>query len=212
MFFCGNTEAGTDKEHVIPKWVKDCLPPPEGHHDYYAWSIGGKRVQWFSDEIGWKTTICKACHHGWMGELEDAVRPFLCSMIGGRTTLIAQPQVANLAGWFMKLALLLPYLVPRPEPFPQSFYEFIRTHKVPDKKTAVWIGAYSLDSYRIFAEGRRLFVPTEGKSLTTYDTGLLVTIAIGHVVLKIESLSAVTARRIVEEGIYPWLAYGLARL
>jgi hypothetical protein len=88
-FFCGGTPLSL--EHVFPQWLTAVLPAQ------VAWR-GQDTAVHYIDGLGGTTTpesreireqfnaatvrrVCRRCNHGWMNELEGAVRPILTPLI-----------------------------------------------------------------------------------------------------------------------------------
>jgi len=80
--FCGGFDLS--KEHIWPEWAAKLLPEGDNTHarsKYEGWGQEERLVDRWHRQGPPKTIriygVCKTCNNGWMGEMEEEVRPWL---------------------------------------------------------------------------------------------------------------------------------------
>lgn len=137
--------------------------------------------------MSYKThVICKRCNNNWLGGWEGKLKPILCPLIGGRPRELTPATLAEIAAWLFKTALLIPYGIPNPIPWPERYYHaFYDSNKQVPADALIWIGAYTGGGDPIWAYANILNVANRGKPGSDRE-GHMVTFYVGHLLAKIE--------------------------
>jgi hypothetical protein len=144
--FCGRTDQKITKEHVWPEWTVDCLISKDitVHLD----RKGNPHRQWKpKDSIGITVNeVCRLCNNGWMRDLEETVRPFLCPMISSTSEIvITTDQLASLSMWAYKILLVADLINPvSTRTIPRANFEAMYASKTiaPLSGLLVWFASY----------------------------------------------------------------------
>ena len=132
--FCQRADQKISKEHLWPNWILECLPPHEKLAiEMYRRVKDAKR--WMpKDNTGIEVNdICVSCNSEWMNRLEEAARPFLCSMISGKSNVVLDEHKAtSLTAWIYKIMLLFDLSGPAEyRRFRRAHYQsFYKEHRV----------------------------------------------------------------------------------
>ena len=104
--FCDNPVGS--KEHIWSQWMHSLLEG-QPHNKYNRQTIatnprGERRISGPTGKPGnvydiQVRAVCRPCNQGWMNVREQAVRPFLETMIKGDPTIITDEQMLTLALW-----------------------------------------------------------------------------------------------------------------
>jgi hypothetical protein len=94
-------------EHVIPKWVGNAYPDAM----FTTKGPNGRKITAKVIEIT-VDTVCRACNHGWMSDLEASCAPMLKPMLKGQTQGLSLAKQTLLAQWATKTAMTLDQTVP----------------------------------------------------------------------------------------------------
>ena len=99
----------------------------------------------FSQEVN---AVCASCNNGWMNDMEQAVQPFLGSMLrSAALTRLHPSRQSALASWAVKTAFMFQQIHPRDPVIPPSEYARFYAAKRPPVGYVVWLGhrAVTLD-------------------------------------------------------------------
>jgi hypothetical protein len=138
--FCDSEiKAGTPPEHVIPQWVAREYPTAmftTKHRD-------GRVIQSKAIEITVET-VCKACNHHWMSDLETWASPMLKPMLKGNTQGLSVEQQVLIAQWATKTAMTLDQTFPIVEEriFAAAECKQLMDRKLPPPGVGVRLGRY----------------------------------------------------------------------
>jgi hypothetical protein len=133
---------GRALEHVIPAWVQSHLRI-DGRvvaHVHQGWV---ERERCIADKSPARYPVldravhgrvCGPCNNGWMGRLEQAVSPFLRSLIDGQTRLseLASEQRAILVKWILKTAFFVCDASAWPGMVPVDHLRFVMQGQLPE--------------------------------------------------------------------------------
>lgn len=116
--FCPQQAVVLTQEHLWSGWISRLFPGKE-----FTWSsVDPKTLQRSSGRatgINRKVeAVCDVCNNGWMSKLETAVKPILSRAIrDGDSMCFTRRDVAKLAAFLFKNAVIANYLNPSQEPF-----------------------------------------------------------------------------------------------
>jgi hypothetical protein len=85
--------------------------------------------------------VCRGCNNGWMAQLEERVQPVLTSMIKGQSVRLETSDVAAIATWATKTAMMHEFTDTGSQAYEQRDHHWLRDRREPPKGTAVWAGA-----------------------------------------------------------------------
>jgi hypothetical protein len=134
--FCTNPITERAREHVIPHWLIDYLGvSDEDLVQAIAQNKDGtlpkQRTHMAQGFV--ESRVCKECNNGWLGSLENQVRPFLMDLMTGQRTLqaLSAEERLLLGRWTAKTAFVLSKAAPLdavvPEEHPRTLKEISDT-------------------------------------------------------------------------------------
>jgi hypothetical protein len=189
--FCGET-AKTSDEHIIAKWIGRMFRERFGP-DVKV----GFRHQWEHPELGipsrdkrarlpaFRTrAFCEGCNGGWMGRLEERVKPILEPLILGMPTTLSINEQQMLAFWATKTVLAFQSIEheltawARPEDYANVF-----RRQAPLACSQLWLGVTS-PLPAVHYRAHRYPVPMRGRNSEDIH-GFGATLAVGHAVFYI---------------------------
>lgn len=187
--FCGAPPPLT-KEHVIGKWIAK-YTPKQGTYELIQQDangqtrrIHGRTISQYQPKI-----VCGKCNWGWMSDLEGRAETILGPMIkphreGEVHVRMTVAQQRVVAAWATKVALLIPYTSPTPDPASPHHLAQLYRHKRPPRSFAVWIGTYAgTGAYHAFARNRVRWVRLRSeRGRNGEGAGHLVCFHVGHVI------------------------------
>lgn len=128
------------REHVIPRWVSKAVFAPGTVN---LTDAGGQVIRTAKGVDIVVRDICRECNNGWLGSLEDRIKPILEPRLKGEGAGFLPPaEHALLARWATKTALLLLHAHRhRPEALgvPPEHFDCLRRGGMPPG-TQVWMG------------------------------------------------------------------------
>ncbi len=182
------------EEHVIPRWVSKVL---RQHRFGIALprilSAKKYRDRQLQRTIDGKTinlvtkSVCKVCNEGWLErEIETPARELATPLIlGHEPTLLDGVAQARLAAWAAKIAMLGRYAHEPSEPVADDWLEYLRDHFAAPPTWYVWTTGYSAER-PITYENRDVTLRLPDDPVGS--KGILMTIVIGHLALKVFGL------------------------
>jgi len=111
--FCNGP--GLTKEHIWPDWAADLLPDSGSYFRAKirgggGLSPGGSVEGHWSRQGAVKTirlrVVCKPCNSGWMGDMEQAVKPILKPMLNDKQISLSRDNQQTLAQYFAMKAMV----------------------------------------------------------------------------------------------------------
>jgi hypothetical protein len=138
--FCGHAiDANAPPEHVIPKWVSLAYPGA-----MFTTRRNNGRVTTGKLIDITVETVCRACNHGWMSDLESANAPRLKPMLRGETQGLSIQQQDSIARWATKTAMTLDQTFPATERvFTAAERQFLMEKELPPPGTGVQLARYA---------------------------------------------------------------------
>jgi hypothetical protein len=138
--FCN--QLGSSEEDVFARWLTKALggPGPTGFH--LRRSSGRDRLNTSTLRLTTRA-VCRECNNGWMSQSEQAVRPVLTPMLRMQTVRLAKEEVATLAQWVFKTALMFDRAAPPNErTVPDEHFRYLFQHRVLPPSVAILSGCY----------------------------------------------------------------------
>lgn len=194
-FFCGYKGDDFDPEHWIPKWLSRVLIPK---HGTMAGHVRGDEIitkRYFDLTV---PHVCRACNGGWMSDMET-----LASRKGDVRRLVlgvpkpprARQAQADLAAWcFLKaLTVELPRPADQRPTFPRTMYAQFKQDKEPPRHAcSIALGFRTIsqlerDPVFVWSHSQGRVFPV-GPGRISRETGYLVTILIGHLIIDVAGL------------------------
>lgn len=155
--FCRRDDRKISKEHILPTWMKSCLPRP-GSVRIVTSDIrkgGYTQRKWVAhDTLGATINdICKPCNEGWLERLESSFRTFGCNLIGGKPAALTPREITVLASWAYKTHMVYDLRNPRESRsfFPAQLRAFHDSPVATLQGLAVFAGAYDGEQAATFA-------------------------------------------------------------
>jgi hypothetical protein len=181
---CGENEAKMSLEHIYGDWMAVEFPEQERRRQRtirYLDPDSGEAVNVSRTETEYRhqtklRVLCQdSCNGKWGSQLEDAVRPLLLPLIRGENYQRSREQVAIMATWAAKVAVLLEYMdKPGTRMIPQEHKFHLRQHSEPPPRMVIWAGGlvpgatWSSRTWRRFAMSHVAGSPTPDR--VAYDT------------------------------------------
>lgn len=148
--FCGGF--GVNKEHVFGKWLKPYFPRDE--HSTHTFGTVGPSAIWGIPKIKENVrqghvgtskvkVACKNCNGGWLGTMEETVKPILIPLFTCERTNLSPEHQKILATWVSKTAMTSEYANPREDGISQEEREWLMNKLEPPPHWVVWIANYS---------------------------------------------------------------------
>jgi hypothetical protein len=152
--FCRRVGPGVkiSRQHPLPEWLTTPLAPLARGRDF---QIVSARLNTFtgSTVTKIKATVpspsqapikgpCRECNHGWMGDLENLVRPVIQDILTGGAPLITPELQQALAAWVAAIALMVDIYEPSQSACSSDQYHWMYLHHTPPPDWYVWIAAY----------------------------------------------------------------------
>jgi hypothetical protein len=139
--FCGGKgDTKLSEEHIWPEWAADMLPATSGHgivagkldkKDLTANLHKNYKRQGAVTNFRIKQA-CRTCNSGWMGDYEEAVRPFLEPMMLGRATFLDEREQQLLLEYLTYKTLILDVGFADPFIPPKAAQEFFSDRAMPE--------------------------------------------------------------------------------
>ena len=184
--FCGK-DLPLTTEHAWPEWALTYVRgPDEGPFLLTSQRYGLPFASWEgpAPELTVKI-LCHPCNHDRLGLIEDETAPILKPLIAGRQRLLSRANVAAIALWATKTAMVFEFTGDQRRP---PFYTaderraLSLDRRIPDR-TTVLVARYSAAEYGLFDHSRDLtLTPSDGAA--PYQA-MLSTTAIGQFVCQV---------------------------
>jgi hypothetical protein len=154
--FCGRTglQVEITREHVWADWLKNYIPKNQRNHYALTGIIeqSGKLEasvrRWGGDAQSRRLQIvCRHCNNGWMGQLQESVKPILVPMIEGEPKLINQIGQSVLATWCAMAVMVAEHFNPVHAAITFLDRDYLRTHLHPPANMRIWLGNYSRSAW-----------------------------------------------------------------
>jgi len=186
-WFCDAT--GCSREHIIPQWISRLLREQFDPNAELSF-----RHQWELPELGipnkakaaslaafFTRSFCRECNGGWMGKLEEHVKPILEPLILGRLATLSADEQQLMAFWATKTLLAFQSQEhelttwARPEDYATVFAE-----RAPLACSQIWLGHTNLRQATYY-RAHRYPIPVPGPRSEEIH-GFGATLTVGHAV------------------------------
>ena len=124
--FCGDDSARLTDEHVFADWITDFYAERVGKLPYGTVEMGtssGELRQFrtvpFQQVV---KIVCAKCNNGWMGSLENRVKPYLSKMLVGQNSRLRANAQRDLARWCVKTVMVMEHFNPKDPLIPKAHY------------------------------------------------------------------------------------------
>jgi hypothetical protein len=134
------------EEHVLGKWSKRVVPRTmpnykqlqaiqhATHSDFQVRPRAG-------DPRSLKVTcVCCKCNSGWMGAIQEGMKPFGIAMAQGKTIKLNPTAQLAIATWAAMITMTAEYDNPPTVAVPQDNREFFYKNKYPPPSFRIWVG------------------------------------------------------------------------
>jgi hypothetical protein len=146
--FCG--EPGKiSKEHIWPKWLRDYISFDADSHIMASTNvypdrheiIMTKKVDGDARNRG-VSVVCERCNSGWMGALQERVKPFLVPVIHGRGWQLSVLDQIALSTWVTMAIMVGEHFFKGSLAVPVSERRALMTTCRPLENWKIWAGTY----------------------------------------------------------------------
>jgi hypothetical protein len=140
--FCG--QAGRSREHILPlAWLEDVMPSTGPYEfviqRYDHGDTHQKRLQMRKPEFVTRR-VCRTCNNGWMNRLDLAAQPLLTQLLTGeRFTITRLADVALLASWATKIAIVTDAAQPAEAALAREHGRYLHDHRRPPPGWLIWL-------------------------------------------------------------------------
>ncbi len=160
--FC--TRPAVSEEHVFSKWMLDLLPPKERyvcnerlvpHDDYIRYKKKKVRIT--------AKVVCKQCNHGWMSDIEDALKPILKdAFFDEQPRLFTPGQLATISAFSFKTLVLANHKDLKAAPFfpTADRFRFRRELRIP-AGIQVWMASRETVADKYFGFWKSVYGKSE---------------------------------------------------
>ena len=117
--FCDNSDLS--KEHIMPQWLQAIAGASSDETNYvtrqYIEGFHGlppRRAQYQKTRSGDFLTrkarvVCRQCNNGWMGRLEEKVKPVVSALVLGEHRVLCVEDQADLAAWICLKTIVMEF-------------------------------------------------------------------------------------------------------
>lgn len=201
--FCGKS-GDISKEHVFGLWLREFFPRDKHttHKSVYtSWldesgsHTPAEKRDRLQGHVGSKSlkVVCRQCNSGWLGQLEESVRPTLVPLITGERLNLTETEQTLLATWAAKIAMVAEHFRPIDHGISQDERTWLMDELAPPAKWFVWIAAYEGKEWGDLSIGQvRLALnptPVTRPSDAAYY-GQATTFGVGHILFCVVSGSS----------------------
>lgn len=144
--FCGSPEKLT-REHIWADWLRKYLPRT-GNRNYH-WTRHGDgeinrgKIHRPGDAHSQRLqVVCGKCNSGWMGALQEAVKPILTPLVQDTWGPLDQYSQEVLARWATMFTMVVEYADPKRAKVPQTHRDLLRTGASLADGWYIWIGRH----------------------------------------------------------------------
>lgn len=177
--------AATSREHILPNWLLEHFRQTK-RRIVLTFDLEGLHKKGISITPGMRVKfVCDDCNHGWMSDLETAVKPLLGSMLHDVTLRIDGTQQSAIARWAIKTTMVMESIANRVHPFfERDERERLHSSLAIPPNTYVWL-ARSVGEYDLAYVGMHLWneKPGDPKAIHCYVNS----IGFGYLVLQVFS-------------------------
>jgi hypothetical protein len=177
--FCDNK--ADEREHIIPKWI---LKKLEWGRGPFHISFDNKTPIEMGSPEHKARVVCKACNHGWMSDLEQAVKPILSPLMFDISVSLDLPQQYTVVKWAVKTAMVHDGSArQRPMRYEREMCESLRSRSTIPPRTTVWIARCS--SPRAIAGALVDTAHTVGDNVRIGARSCVMTLVLGYLAIQV---------------------------
>lgn len=194
--FCGVHGALT-REDATPRWLGRLINqhfPPTGRWEAVEIRLG--EDQPYSERshiVGGASShkpvvVCPGCNNRWMSGLEQAVRSVLRPLVLGQPVHLTIDDMAVLAAWATKTALVYEFVQPAAEGTTASADDrhWFAAHRAPLPHSGVWLSRYVGNRGPVFIRRNTLFLYNLDDEVPAPEPhGLVTALVYGQAALRI---------------------------
>lgn len=214
--FCGKQppEIEMSQEHIFADWLRDYIPRQLTDHRTQRTLVDlekeevSERRRTGDPHARRVRCVCKTCNNGWMGRLQENVRPFLVPMLTGKSIRLHKRAQTILAAWIAMTTMVAEYVDRELVSVPQSDRDWLYQHKTAPKCWRIWVAGgkrqtYALHSHRalimISPEEEIESVPVDARRAANTQT---TTLCLGKHLI-VHAMSSVVAWSIIRRWKLP---------
>jgi hypothetical protein len=177
--FCDSKAA--EREHIIPKWILEKLEWGKG--PFHISFDNQTPIELGSPERTAKV-VCSKCNHGWMSDLEQAVRPILSPLMFDISVPLDLLQQYTLVKWAVKTAMVHDGASRQRAPhYEREMCASLRSRSVIPPRTTVWIAR--VPSPRAIAGGLVDIAHMVDNDVRVGARSCIMTVALGYLAIQV---------------------------
>jgi hypothetical protein len=195
--FCGGSPLS--REHVVPRWLTNALPEQarfRGQDQQIVLQFPGHAQsrlvlphREMREPFNGMTVkaVCRSCNSGWMGGIEETVRPILSPLFRGKSQELKAVDAQVIATWAVKTALMAQLTSAEGMAALGPIYRAFYAERTPPQNSVVWAAGTGGGDWGLRSEivGALIATEEESEEATPDDpvNTISATLGLGHLLL-----------------------------
>jgi hypothetical protein len=142
--FC-RTRSKLTREHIWADWLKHYLPRDRLNHEHMSAVVlprhTKREVKRISGDPRSRTLrcVCRDCNNGWMGRLQEKMKPTLVDLIEGARREFTPYELFVLRSWISMFVIVAEGMDRKRRSVPQDEIDFVFTNKGAPFNWRIWV-------------------------------------------------------------------------